>query len=51
MSTNQNTRSEFDVEITNTVGEPLLTNGQEIKMATRNCDVFYAETKRFTMST
>ena len=43
MSTNQNTRSEFDVEITNTVGEPLLTNGQEIKMATRNCDVFYAE--------
>ena len=43
MSTNQNTRSEFDVEITNTVGEPLLTDGQEIKMATRNCDVFYAE--------
>ena len=43
MSTNQNTRSEFDVEITNTVGEPLLTDDQEIKMATRNCDVFYAE--------
>ncbi len=43
MSTNDKTRNEFDVEITNTVGEPLLTDGQEIKMATRDCNVFYAD--------
>lgn len=43
MSKNDNTRNEFDVEITHTVGEPLLTDGQEIKMATRDCNVFYAD--------
>ena len=37
------TRDEFDVEILNTVGKPLLGEDQEIKMATRNCDVFYAD--------
>jgi len=37
------TRDEFDVEILDTVGKPLLTEGQEIKMATRDCDVFYAD--------
>ena len=37
------TRDEFDVEILDTVGKPLLTEGQDIKMATRDCDVFYAD--------
>ena len=43
MSTNNNTRDEFDVEIIDTVGAPLLEEGAEIKMATRNCNVFYAD--------
>lgn len=41
--TDHKTRDEFDVEIINTVGKPLITDGKEIKMATRDCDVFYAE--------
>ena len=43
MSTNTKTRDEFDVEIIDTVGTPLLEEGAEIKMATRNCNVFYAD--------
>ncbi len=41
--TDNKTRDEFDVEIINTVGKPLLGKGQDIKMATRDCNVFYAE--------
>ena len=36
-------RDEFDVEILNTVGKPLIKNTEEVKMATRDCDVFYAD--------
>lgn len=36
-------RDEFDVEILQTVGNPLIKNSEEVKMATRNCDVFYAD--------
>ena len=36
-------RDEFDVEILNTVGKPLIDNTDEVKMATRDCDVFYAD--------
>ena len=43
MSTNTNTRDEFDVEIIDTVGKPFLTDGAQIKMATRDCNVFYAD--------
>ncbi|MCK5829092.1 MAG: phosphate ABC transporter ATP-binding protein [Methylococcales bacterium] len=35
-----NTRQEFDVEISGTVGKPLIKNP---KMSSRNCDVFYGE--------
>jgi len=38
-----NNRDEFDVEIRQTVGKPLLKNSDNIKMATRNCNVFYGE--------
>lgn len=41
--TDNKTRDEFDVEIINTVGKPLLDEGQNIKMATRDCNVFYAD--------
>jgi len=34
------TRDEFDVEISGTVGKPLVQNA---KMSSRNCDVFYAD--------
>jgi len=37
------TRDEFDVEIIDTVGKPLLDDGKAIKMATRECNVFYAD--------
>jgi len=46
MSNDPNTtknRDEFDVEILNTVGKPLLDNPEKIKMATRDCDVFYGD--------
>ena len=36
-------RDEFDVEILQTVGKPLIQNSENVKMATRNCDVFYAD--------
>ncbi|PWQ98567.1 phosphate ABC transporter ATP-binding protein PstB [Leucothrix arctica] len=36
-------RDEFDVEILDTVGQPLLKDQAEVKMAARGCDVFYAD--------
>ena len=36
-------RDEFDVEILKTVGKPLIKNSDNVKMATRDCDVFYAD--------
>ena len=41
MSTNN--RDEFDVEILNTVGKPLLDDAHQVKMAARDCDVFYGD--------
>lgn len=45
MSTNtaNKNRDEFDVEILDTVGKPLIKNSDKVKMATRNCDVFYGD--------
>ncbi len=43
MSTDTNNRDEFDVEILDTVGKPLLDNADQVKMAARNCDVFYGD--------
>jgi len=43
MSTDTNNRDEFDVEILDTVGKPLLDNTDQVKMAARNCDVFYGD--------
>ncbi|PID46021.1 MAG: phosphate ABC transporter ATP-binding protein [Proteobacteria bacterium] len=36
-------RDEFDVEILETVGAPFIKNSEDIKMATRDCDVFYGD--------
>lgn len=35
-----NTRDEFDVTISDTVGKPFVKNA---KMSSRNCDVFYGD--------
>jgi phosphate transport system ATP-binding protein len=43
MSTDTKNRDEFDVEILDTVGKPLLDNTDQVKMAARNCDVFYGD--------
>ena len=43
MSTDTNNRDEFDVEILNTVGKPTLDDASQVKMAARNCDVFYGD--------
>ncbi|RVU84536.1 phosphate ABC transporter ATP-binding protein [Leucothrix sargassi] len=36
-------RDEFDVEILDTVGKPFLDNAEQVKMAARDCDVFYGD--------
>ncbi|PWQ92850.1 phosphate ABC transporter ATP-binding protein PstB [Leucothrix pacifica] len=36
-------RDEFDIEILNTVGKPFIDKPEDIKMATRDCDVFYGD--------
>ena len=36
-------RDEFDIEILQTVGKPLIEDSEKVKMATRNCDVFYGD--------
>ena len=36
-------RDEFDVEILKTVGKPLIKNSEDVKMATRDCNVFYGD--------
>ena len=38
-----NNRDEFDIEILQTVGKPLIEDSEKVKMATRNCDVFYGD--------
>ena len=43
MSTDTKKRDEFDVEILDTVGQPLLKDQSDVKMAARGCDVFYAD--------